>query len=110
MTRERQGRKEFHSNKPELMIFDRFAAWAGIASACVLLCRGDEVATSLPSDTPKVFNPRTNTFDYVRREEMVAMRDGVKLKTFIVVPKGATNAPMLLSRTPYGASKRVSRS
>lgn len=37
------------------------------------------------------------------------MRDGVKLKTFILVPKGATNAPMLLSRTPYNAADRVSR-
>lgn len=38
------------------------------------------------------------------------MRDGVKLKTFILVPKGATNAPMLLSRTPYNAAARASRS
>jgi putative CocE/NonD family hydrolase len=40
---------------------------------------------------------------------MIAMRDGVKLKTFILVPKGATHAPMLLSRTPYNAAERVSR-
>jgi putative CocE/NonD family hydrolase len=40
---------------------------------------------------------------------MIAMRDGVKLKTFILVPKGATHAPMLLTRTPYNASERVAR-
>src|SRR5436190_22594394 len=75
------------------------------ALACALICPGatwaDGVATNLPSDTPKTFYPRTNSFDYVTREEMIAMRDGVKLKTFIVVPKGATNGPMLLTRTPY---------
>ena len=33
------------------------------------------------------------------------MRDGVKLHTVIVVPKGARGAPMLLTRTPYDADK-----
>ncbi len=37
------------------------------------------------------------------------MRDGVKLFTVIIVPKGATNAPILLTRTPYNASRRVAR-
>ena len=36
------------------------------------------------------------------------MRDGVKLHTVIVVPKGAKNAPILLTRTPYNASAQVS--
>jgi hypothetical protein len=40
---------------------------------------------------------------------MIPMRDGVKLRTFILVPKGASNAPILLTRTPYNASERVSR-
>jgi len=31
------------------------------------------------------------------------MRDGVKLHTVILVPKGATHAGILLTRTPYGA-------
>ena len=31
------------------------------------------------------------------------MRDGVKLHTVILVPKGAKNAPILLTRTPYSA-------
>jgi putative CocE/NonD family hydrolase len=66
-------------------------------------------APTLPSDTPVTFAVKTNAFDFVKREEMIPMRDGVKLKTFILVPKGATNAPMLLSRTPYNAADRVSR-
>jgi len=38
---------------------------------------------SLPSETPPAFKARTETFDYVKREEMIPMHDGVKLKTFI---------------------------
>ena len=45
----------------------------------------------------------------VKREEMIPMRDGVKLKTFILIPKGAKNAPMLMTRTPYNAGNRVLR-
>src|SRR4029079_9516875 len=40
-----------------------------------------------------------------RREVMVPMRDGVKLHTVILVPKGAKSAPILLTRTPYDAHK-----
>jgi hypothetical protein len=58
---------------------------------------------SLPSETPSTFKPITDSFDYVRREEMIPMRDGVKLHTVILVPRGAKNAPILLTRTPYDA-------
>ncbi len=40
---------------------------------------------------------------------MIPMRDGVRLHTVIVVPKGAKDAPILLTRTPYNASKRAAR-
>ena len=36
------------------------------------------------------------------------MRDGVKLHTVIVIPKGAARAPMILDRTPYNAGKFAS--
>ena len=58
---------------------------------------------SLPSETPATFKPVAESFDYVRREEMIPMRDGVKLHTVILVPKGAKTAPILLTRTPYDA-------
>jgi len=61
------------------------------------------------SDIPEKFTPKLDAFDFVKREEMIRMRDGVKLKTFILVPKGASRAPILLTRTPYNAAKRVSR-
>ncbi|HEX6504544.1 MAG TPA: CocE/NonD family hydrolase, partial [Terriglobales bacterium] len=44
---------------------------------------------------------------YVRREVMIPMRDGVKLHTVILIPKGARNAPMLLTRTPYNANNQT---
>src|SRR5580704_1145873 len=61
------------------------------------------------ADIPKSFTPPTSDYDYEKREVMIPMRDGVKLHTVIVVPKGARNAPILLTRTPYNASKRASR-
>jgi putative CocE/NonD family hydrolase len=63
----------------------------------------------LPSEMPPAFKAHTESFDYVKREEMIPMHDGVKLKTFILIPKGANRAPMLLTRTPYNASGRVLR-
>jgi putative CocE/NonD family hydrolase len=36
---------------------------------------------------------------------MIPMRDGVKLHTVILVPKGAKSAPILLTRTPYNANE-----
>jgi putative CocE/NonD family hydrolase len=60
-------------------------------------------ARRLPSETPAQFKPVTDSFDYDRRDVMIAMRDGVKLHTIILVPKGASRAPILLTRTPYEA-------
>ena len=56
-----------------------------------------------PSETPAQFHQKADSFDYVRRVEMIPMRDGVKLHTVILIPKGAKNAPVLLTRTPYDA-------
>jgi len=85
-----------------------------IAIALLCLCgqagqalAADAVAT-LPSDTPEKFQPRTDSYDFDKRELMIPMRDGVKLKTFVLVPRGAHDAPILLTRTPYNAGERVS--
>jgi uncharacterized protein len=61
------------------------------------------------ADIPKDFKAPVAANDYIRREVMVPMRDGVKLYTVVVVPKGAKDAPILLTRTPYNASRRASR-
>ncbi|MBY0306969.1 MAG: CocE/NonD family hydrolase [Sphingomonas sp.] len=40
---------------------------------------------------------------------MVPMRDGTKLFTVILIPKGVSNAPIVLTRTPYNATARAGR-
>ena len=63
---------------------------------------------ALPNETPAKFKPKTDSFEYIRREVMIPMRDGVKLYTVILVPKGAEDAPILLTRTPYSAHELTS--
>jgi len=47
--------------------------------------------------------------DFVISEEMVPMRDGIKLYTLIITPKSDTGAlPVILKRTPYDASDSLS--
>jgi uncharacterized protein len=62
-------------------------------------------AATLQSEAPQQFHPVTDAFDHVRRDVMIPMRDGVKLHTVILVPKGASHAPILLTRTPYDATR-----
>jgi putative CocE/NonD family hydrolase len=61
-------------------------------------------ASTLPSERPDRFQATNDGFDYERRDVMIPMRDGVKLHTVILVPEGASNAPILLTRTPYDAT------
>jgi putative CocE/NonD family hydrolase len=67
-------------------------------------------SATLPSETPAKLEPVTDSFDYTRRDVMVPVRDGVKLHTVILVPKGAQGAPILLTRTPYNATELTSHS
>jgi uncharacterized protein len=66
------------------------------------------------TERPENLQPATTGFDYERREVMIPMRDGVRLHTVILVPKGAQNkaksAGMLLTRTPYDADAQTNRS
>jgi uncharacterized protein len=63
---------------------------------------------TLPNETPATLTPVTSSFDFVRRDVMIPMRDGIKLHTVILVPKGAHHAPILLTRTPYDATATTS--
>jgi putative CocE/NonD family hydrolase len=76
------------------------AAFAAFARA-----QNASPSSGLPSETPATLTPVTGSFDYVKRDVMIPMRDGVKLNTVIVIPKGAKNAPILLTRTPYSAKE-----
>ncbi|MEZ0495736.1 CocE/NonD family hydrolase [Sphingomonas sp. IW22] len=76
----------------------------------LLLASGATAQQAYPaSDIPSDFTPPIDARDYVKREVMIPMRDGVKLYTVIVYPKGVTNAPIVLTRTPYNAAGRANR-
>ena len=100
----------------------RLIGWAGPQAAAAVvwgvLCLAEPSAAqtaspsppppkypALPSETPATVVPPTLGFDYVRRDVMIPMRDGVKLHTVILVPQGARGAPILLTRTPYNATE-----
>src|SRR5581483_10661792 len=56
-----------------------------------------------PSETPATFKPASESFDYVERDVKIPMRDGLKLNTVILIPKGARHAGIVMTRTPYDA-------
>jgi putative CocE/NonD family hydrolase len=60
-------------------------------------------------DIPAQFSFPSVRNDWIKRTVMVPMRDGTKLYTVIVMLKGAHDAPILLTRTPYNAKKRAER-
>jgi putative CocE/NonD family hydrolase len=90
-------------------------AWKPALFALLLTLSGAVLAgdppakyPNYPSETPAKFVPSAEGFDYTRREVMIPMRDGVKLRTLIFVPKGAAHAGILLTRTPYDANELTS--
>jgi len=75
---------------------------------CSVFAQTPPATTStLSNESPASFAPVTDSFDYTRREVMIPMRDGVKLYTVILIPKGAKGAPILLTRTPYSAKAQT---
>src|SRR5262245_58379009 len=81
--------------------------------AAIWLCVSGSVAVAQTPvdapDMPKKYEAPKAGYDYEKRDVMIPMRDGVKLFTVIVVPKGAHGAPILLTRTPYNAAGRAAR-
>jgi putative CocE/NonD family hydrolase len=65
--------------------------------------------TPMTLDVVASYEPVRPEADFIKRVVMVPMRDGVKLYTVIVMKKGAANAPILLSRTPYDAKDSAAR-
>ncbi len=87
-----------------------------VAALPLILAAGHAAAQTAQPVTPmtpnvvasyQAVNP--DAADYVKREVMIPMRDGVKLYTVIVFRKGTTNGPILLSRTPYDAKDSAQR-
>ncbi len=62
----------------------------------------------LTNETPAHFTTPDSTWNYTREDVMIPMRDGVRLHTVILIPKGAHDAPILLTRTPYNATATTS--
>ena len=85
--------------------FARCALGFSLSTVCTSISLGD--APTLPSESPAQFTQHVDSFDYIKREVMIPMRDGVHLQTVILIPRGATRAPILLTRTPYGATDRI---
>jgi putative CocE/NonD family hydrolase len=85
-----------------------------LLSSLALLSVGVHAQQQAPAaaggDIPAKFKLVDTANDYIKREVMIPMRDGTKLYTVIVVPKNATNAPIVLTRTPYNAKGRANRS
>src|SRR5689334_13454452 len=65
--------------------------------------------TPMTPDVVESYDPVLPEADYIKRVAMVPMRDGTKLYTVMVMKKGTTKGPILLSRTPYDAKSSMSR-
>src|SRR3954466_7946569 len=65
--------------------------------------------TPMTPDVVAKYEPILPEADYTKRVVMVPMRDGTKLYTVIVMKKGASGGPILLSRTPYDAKGSADR-
>ncbi|WP_332772447.1 CocE/NonD family hydrolase [Phenylobacterium sp.] len=87
----------------------RISTLCAAAGALTLACSAHAQTPYMAPDIPAKFVRPVEAFDYVKREVMIPMRDGVKLHTVIVIPKAAKAAPIVLTRTPYNASRRTER-
>ena len=61
------------------------------------------------NDVPDDFKQIRAEKDFIKRVEMIPMRDGVKLYTEIFIPQGASDAPILMNRSPYNIAARTQR-
>lgn len=77
-----------------------------VAGLALVLAAGAG-AQELPSDIPKSFKPADASFGYERRAVEIPMRDGARLHTVLLIPKGLRDAPILLDRTPYNADSGI---
>lgn len=60
-------------------------------------------------DPNGTFRPTRAEFEFETREVMIPMRDGARLHTVFMLPRGTTRSPVLLSRTAYGARSLIAR-
>src|SRR5260370_8302751 len=111
-------KSEARMRLPVRSAFMMHRSWCGfglarcLLSVTLLLALGSgahaQVSPETP-DIPKKYEAPTSSYDYVKREVMIPMRDGVNLHTVISVPRGASHVPIILPRTPYDASRPAER-
>jgi uncharacterized protein len=92
-----------------LVFIPSIAAFFLVTTASAQSASQQSTETTLANETPAQLKVPQDSWDYTRRDVMIPMRDGVKLHTVILIPKGAKNAPILLTRTPYSATELTSR-
>jgi uncharacterized protein len=78
-------------------------------AASLSFADGAAAVTPMTPDVIASYEQTLPSADFIRREAMVPMRDGVKLYTVIVMKKGIGKGPILLSRTPYDAHESTHR-
>ena len=78
----------------------------GVALAATMV--GAPSAAQVYDERPAQVTQATTGWDYERRVAEIPMRDGVTLHTVILVPKGAHDAGIILTRTPYNADALTS--
>src|SRR5471032_379515 len=86
-----------------------FILASALTASAAMAQTPDASMVQLGTDIPAKWKAPEGGYDFVRREVMIPMRDGVKLHTVILVPNDAKDLPMLLERTPYeadGAAKK----
>jgi len=85
---------------------------AGLLAAVAIATFGAVAHAQTPPLAPDIagkYVAAKINYDYEKRVVMIPMRDGTKLYTVIVIPKGGKSLPILLTRTPYNAAKRAAR-
>ncbi len=75
----------------------------------LVLAAAPPPVTPMTPDVVASYDPILPEADFIKREAMVPMRDGTRLYTVIIMKKGVTNGPILLSRTPYDAKGSTAR-
>ncbi len=82
---------------------------AALLAIMLPAARATDAITPMTPDGVESYDSDGPNADFIRRAVMIPMRDGVKLYTVIVMLKGTTGGPILLTRTPYDAKKGTER-
>ena len=80
----------------------------GCAASLLSLAAAAQITPMTPDSVASYEETRPDA-DFIKRTAMIPMRDGVKLYTVMVMKKGTTGAPILLTRTPYDAKENTAR-